>query len=139
VTRRARFLVLPLALVALLLPAAPASSSLSLVGFTWYSDGTYTRSAPSGTVITAYATGARPNKPFKLQTSAIRGAFPCSDVLLYDVNPNVRMSNSSGVIGYTSGPINLPVGSYEVCFYELPRLESGHAPTATAPAYFSVV
>ena len=137
--RRLRYLVLPVALLAVLLPASPASSSLAIVGFTWFSDGSFTGSGPSGTVITAYATGARPDKPFKLQTSAIRGAFPCSDVLVDDVNPNVRISNSSGVIGYTSGRINLPVGSYEVCFYELPRLSSGHSPTATAPAFFSVV
>ena len=137
--RARRLLAVPLAAMALLLPAAPASSSIAIIGFTWYSDGTYTKSGPTGTLITAYAVGARPNKPFRLQTSAIRGGFACSDVLVQDVNPNVRMSTNGGIIGYTSGPITLPVGNYELCFYETPRLPSGHSPSATAPAYFAVV
>jgi hypothetical protein len=137
--RRARLLALPLAVAALVSWAAPASSTLVIQGFTWYSDGTYAKSGPTGAVITAFATQARPNKSFKLQTSAVRGAFPCSDVLVNDVNPNFRISSNSGFIGNTSGPVNLPVGSYEVCFYELPRNPNGFSPSATAPAYFSVV
>ncbi len=134
-----RFLLVPLAACALAAQAAPASSSIEIIGFTWYSDGTWATSGPQGTVLTAYATQARPNRQFKLQTSAIRGAFPCSDVLVNDVNPNVRTSNNSGFIGNTSGVITLAPGSYEVCFYELPRLGNGHSPSATAPAYFTVV
>ena len=137
--RRWRLLLLPLATCALVAQAAPASSSLVLQGFTWYTNGTFGQSGPAGTVITAYAIGANPNKQFKLQTSAVRGGFACSDVLLNDVNPNVRKSSSSGFIGPTSGAINLAAGNYEMCFYELPRLPSGHSPTATWPAYFTVL
>ena len=137
--RRARFLVLPLAVVACLLPAAPASSSLAIVGFTWYSDGTYLKSVPAGTVIVAYANGAKPGKQYLLQATETRGGFACSDVLPVDVNPNPRTANSSGVIANTAGIVNKPPGNYEICFYELPKLPSGHSPSATAPAYIAIL
>ena len=137
--RRARILVLPLAIVGILLPAAPASSSLAIVGFTWYSDGTFGKSGSASTLIVAYANGAKANTAYKLQATEIRGGFACSDVLPVDVNPNVRMSNNAGIIGYTAGVVNKPPGNYELCFYEQPRLPSGHSPTATAPAFFTVL
>ena len=119
--------------------AVPAGASLAQQGFTWYTAGGYGASGPPSTVITAYATRAKPNTTYVLQTSAPRGAFPCSDVLLGTINPNVRTSTANGFIGPTSGAVNRDPGDYEVCFYAIPRLDNGHSPTATWPATFTVV
>lgn len=113
----------------------PASADAMILGFTWYAEGGTSRSGPPGTTITAFATEARPNRPFKLVTSP-PSQYGCSEFNRQDVNPAIRYSTASGFIGLTSGPINRPVGQYNVCFAEEPGLP--HA-TVTFPVLFTVV
>jgi len=84
-------------------------------GFTWYGDGAASKSGPTGTVITAFATGVA-NTSYKLVTGRDDGTGePCRfDTVA--VNPNVRFSNSRGFIANTSGPVNRPAGDWQVCF-----------------------
>lgn len=121
---------------------AMAAASLSwactpITGNTWYSDGTFVKSGPSGTVITAYATGARKSQGFKLvagtSTSAGHESHGCMDQPA-DINPNLRTSTAtSGFIGLTSGAVVRPPGEWQICFRE-PDLGS-----ATNPVFFTII
>ena len=106
-------------------------------GFTWYSDGTFSKSGPSGTQVTAYGTGARATTAFLLVTGNNEGTpgheghacmFNTSTI-----NPNIRMSNAAGAIPNTSGFINAAAGTWQVCFRE-----PGGA-SATIPVQFTVL
>lgn len=107
-------------------------------GITWYDDGSASKSGPSGTMITAFATGARANQPFQLvagtNTSPGHEDHACMD-LPAPINPNVRTANSRGFIGNTSGPVNRPQGEWQICFRQLP---DPPAATATSPVFFTV-
>ena len=114
----------------------PAGAVGIVVGFTWYSDGTFVRTAPSGTSITAFASGARPGRQYRLMYAPTRpSGEPCPDLGKVNVNPNVRQASAAGVIGNTSGPVVGPPGDYHVCFYELGAISV----TATAPVLFTIV
>ena len=122
--------------------AALAAASLSwactpIIGNTWYSDGTYVKSGPSGTNITAYATGARKGVRFQLvagtSTSAGHETHGCMDTPS-PINPNWRTSSATtGFIGLTSGPIARQPGTWQVCF----RQEAGAS--ATNPVFFTII
>ena len=114
----------------------PASATAFIQGFTWYPDGGVERSGPPGTTISAFATEARPNRPFKLVTTPV-SQFGCQDHELQVANPFVRYSSARGFIGLTTGVINRPVGQYHVCFFEQPPVP-GHA-TTTYPLLFTVI
>lgn len=107
------------------------------IGFTWYSDGSFQKSGPAGTVISAYATGAKPNAQFFLVTGNAQGepgheGHACMFNFV-NVNPNPRTSSSSGFIPVTSGPVNVEAGTWQVCFRE-PSGSSG-----TIPVHFTIV
>jgi len=106
-------------------------------GTTWYSDGTFVKSGPAGTVITAFATSAQANSTFKLVvgTNITPGHedHACMD-LPTEINPNVRASNSKGFIPNTSGPVNKSPGDWQICFRQLPD-----GATATNPVFFSII
>ena len=91
--------------------------TLNVQGFTWYSDGATSKSGPSGTVVTAFATSARTNTTFRLMTSPVQtiADLTCT-VDLVAVNPNQRFSNSRGFIPNTAGAIARPTGDYDLCF-----------------------
>ena len=128
-----RFLFVLLA--ALVLPALPVGPAAAhpIVGFTWYNDGSFAKAGPSGTVITAYATGAQANTLFQLVVGTSQEGNP-DHVCIFNrtnVNPNIRLSSSSGFIGNTSGPVVMPIGAWQVCFMSLT--------TVTAPVAFTMV
>jgi len=122
--------------------AALAAASLAwactpVVGNTWYSDGTYVKSGPSGTNITAYATGARKGVRFQLvagtNTTPGHETHGCMDNPS-PINPNWRTSSATtGAIGFTSGPIVRVPGTWQVCF----RQEAGAS--ATNPVFFTII
>jgi hypothetical protein len=106
-------------------PAAPV-----IGGSTWYTDGTRTASGPPGTVVSAYATGAMQNVPYRL-VLATAGCNTVAGAL----NPATVYAGPSGLIGRVQGtiPSGLPPGAYTVCF----RNAAGPS-TATAGAAFNV-
>jgi len=108
-------------------------------GNTWYSDGSFSKSGPSGTVITAFATKARANSSFKLvagtNTSPGHEDHACMDQP-GPINANTRFSNSTGFTPNTSGPVVKPAGDWQICFGELPLGGTG---SATNPVFFTVV
>ena len=135
--RAVRLVGVALVLVTLALPAPAAHAAHVWAGLTWYSDGTYVKSAPAGTVITAYATQARPNRHFDLVATPIQAeGEQCSRRTAIKLNPNVRVSSSTGVIGNTSGVVNLPAGTYQICFLEI--LYEYGSDAGTIPVHFTV-
>jgi hypothetical protein len=51
------------------------------------------------------------------------------------INPNVRISNSTGMIGNTAGPVNGAPGTYHVCFYEVGVVSA----SATTPVIVTII
>jgi hypothetical protein len=89
-------------------------------GFTWYSDGSTSKSGPAGTTITAFATGALRNTSYFLVTGKNESGQAHADHACMDsiqnVNDTQRFSNNRGFIGNTSGPVNRTQGTWQVCF-----------------------
>ncbi len=119
--------------------ASMAWACTVIQGFTWYSDGSFSKQGPSGTVITAFATSARANQPFQLVAGTSTGAghedHACMDVP-GPINPATRFANARGFIANTSGPVNRSPGDWQICFGELP-LDGNHS--ATSPVFFTVI
>ncbi|MEW6152852.1 MAG: hypothetical protein AB1673_02525 [Actinomycetota bacterium] len=91
---------------------------------------------PPGTLITAFATGARASRQFFLVTANAQGepghdAHACMFNVV-NANPNPRTSSSSGFIPNTTGRVERSPGIWQVCFRE----PSGA--TATIPVHFTV-
>ena len=135
-SRRAAFTGFAGAAVAIAV-ASVAYGCTVISGFTWYNDGTFEKSGSSGTVITAFATAARPNQQFVLSSGFSEGdpAHEEHGCMFSDVavNPTVRTSNSSGFIGFTTGPVNRGPGEWQICFRQT------NGATATLPVLFTVV
>jgi hypothetical protein len=122
--------------------AALAAASLSwactpITGNTWYDDGTFMKEGPSGTQITAYATGARKAREFQLvagnSTTPGHESHGCMDNPS-PINPNWRTSTAeSGFIGLTTGPVVRSPGTWQICFRERNGL------SATNPVFFTVI
>ncbi|MGH9264317.1 MAG: beta-propeller fold lactonase family protein [Acidimicrobiales bacterium] len=107
--------------------AAPASSGPVIAGSTWFSDGT--RARPAGSTVTARATGAFPNVPYRL----VLATGGCRDVVAV-LNPASLWPGTNGRIGNVQGtvPATTAPGVYEVCFRDLSGM------TATGVATFTV-
>ena len=90
----------------------------TLQGATWFNDGSTSKTGPSGTVVSAFATGVSTGRGYKLVTGLDGGpSFPCMwDVV--PVNNSVRFPNSRGFIPMTSGPVNRGPGRWQLCFRE---------------------
>lgn len=86
-------------------------------GFTWFADGSATKSGPSGTVVSAYGTGLLRDSEYVLYSSPANAdpARACT-VDPVPVNAAVRRSNNLGFLGRTSGAINRPPGAWDICF-----------------------
>lgn len=97
-------------------------------GQTSYSDGATTKSGASGTMVTAFATGATVGREYKLVVNSIGDASP-----LREVSPYPRLPSSSGVLSNEYGRVTLPPGSYKVYFFDF-RTNIG-----TRPVTFTVV
>ncbi len=117
--------------------ASMAWACTTITGLTWYSDGTFSKSGPSGSAITAFATGARPNSTFNLVSGNDGGDPAHADHACMfnseNINPTVRTSSSTGFLGNTSGTINRPAGEWQICFREL------NGRTGTAQVTFTIV
>lgn len=117
--------------------ASVAFACTPIQGFTWYSDGTFAKSGPSGTAITAFATNARANSTFNLVAGNDGGDPSHSDhgcmFNFTNLNANTRTSSASGFIGNTSGVVNKPAGDWQICFRQLGGASS------TSPVFFTVI
>jgi uncharacterized protein YkwD len=109
-----------------------SASNPIIAGFTWYSDGSSTKTGGVGTTVRAYATGALNGAGYQL----VLATSDCGAIVAV-LNPNVRMSSNSGLIGTTAGniPSGVPPGTYEVCFKRTSEVTSS---TAAAPVTFTV-
>jgi hypothetical protein len=106
-------------------------------GFTWFSDGGFMKQAPSGTVISAYANGARLNTAYRLVMSpSTHDGFFC-EVGRQELNPNLRYPSSRGFIPNTAGVVSGPPGEYDVCF--LSELLNGFYRLGTSPVLLTIV
>ena len=112
-------------------PPAPTSPG----GSTWYQAGGSSGSGPSGSEVSAFASGATPGKSYKLVSGLDGGAGrPCMwDTVV--LNPAVRVPTGQGVLGLTTGSLNRPPGRWQVCFREE---GAGATVLATAPRAFTV-
>lgn len=112
-----------------------------VAGSTWYSDGTTSKSGPSGTSITAYATGATPNIPYQLVLGDDGGdpghASHACMVTQQVLNPTIVTANFQGFIGMTSGTVSSSVAkkTYQLCFKDA----SPNNSTGTGGATFTVI
>lgn len=121
-------------MAALAAGVVPAVAVGLLVGVTSYADGSSSKTGTTGTVITAFATEARPSTQYLLAFApALPGGEPCPEADKKPMNPNVRVSTAAGLIGNTSGTVTGAPGTYHVCFYEV-----GGMSTATAPVLFTI-
>lgn len=97
-------------------PGAGTSTS-TVAGNAWYSDGTRSASGPAGKTITVYATNAIASVPYLLVTgrNGVNPSQPCALDLVV-VNPTVVYAGPTGLIGRVSGTVNRLPGKYQVCF-----------------------
>ena len=127
---------------ALLMAAASlAWACTSVVGNTWYSDGSWIKTGPTGSSVTIYATGAIANTNYYM-ISGVNDTphqHPCIGSWVKE-NPNIRTSSGTGAIGNTTGTIDRPSsapGYYHVCFVTT-DIDYQHPISTTNPVYFQV-
>ena len=118
-----------------------AGATVQIRGRTWFADGSYfLASGPSGSYVSAFATGAAPNRVFRLVSSPHRDYPTDYPVACLEedvaINPNLRFSNERGFIANTTGVLNRPPGEWEICFKEV---TSDPIEFVTWAAYFTVV
>lgn len=109
----------------------PAGTSTSTVaGSSWYSNGTKAASGPSGTTINVYATNAIAGVPYQLVTgrNGVNPSQPCALDLVV-VNAAVVYAGSSGLIGRVTGTVDRLPGSYQVCFAQTDPVTGSRAVT----------
>lgn len=114
--------------------ATPTNSPTSPViqGFARYSDGTFSKSGPSGTTVTLIAQGVVIGVSYQLVVGTNGGNpnAPCSQNVTI-INPST--TNSNGTINFTTGIINKPSGTWQVCFKQ-----ASPGQNVTNPATFVV-
>ncbi len=125
-------------IAAALAVASLAWACTPIQGNTWFSDGSFSKTGPTGTTITAFATSARINTQYRLvagnNTLSGHTTHGCMD-MSEPINPNVRTSNGSGFIPNTSGPINRPAGEWQICF----RQFNPEGASSTNPVFFTII
>ena len=111
-------------------PAAGGTTTSTVAGSTWYSDGTKSASGPSGTTIRAYATNAIAGVPYQLVTgrNGVNAGQPCALDLVV-VNSAVVLAGPSGLIGKVTGTVNRLPGTYQVCFAQTDPVSGNRAVT----------
>ena len=117
---------------------AGAVDSEGMFGLTWYANGTYAQSGPSGLTITAWASGARANTVFHLIVAPAGGFENRCEQGRQEVNPAARRSSRVGFIPYTTGHVTGPPGEYDVCFLSDPIGGPGLR-LATLPASLTII
>ena len=88
-----------------------------LAGATFYSDGTSSRTGPSGARVSAFATSAETGFAYKLVSgrSAPGTTAPCTaDVV--PITAAVKFATNQGVLAQTAGTLNRPAGQWQICF-----------------------
>jgi hypothetical protein len=110
-------------------PGAGTTTS-TVAGSSWYSDGTRSASGPTGTTIKVYATNAIAGVPFELVTgrNGVNPSQPCA-LDLVAVNTAVVYAGSNGLIGRVSGTVNRLPGTYQVCFAQIDPVSGSRAVT----------
>lgn len=101
------------------LRAWQGSNTLTVGGFAWSTDGQTAKSGPPGTTVTIYATGLRPNTPYRLVTGDAGATEQACRFNAVPVNGSIRTSNGSGFVGLTGGPVSRAPGHWHVCFRSL--------------------
>ena len=108
----------------------PTTTPAILSGAAFYSDGTSSRTGPSGSRVSVFASRAEPGLSYRLVSGRGTDQRPCST----DVEPIVdtpRFATAQGVLAQTAGPLNRPPGQWQICF-----LAAGQ--TVTGAASFTV-
>lgn len=101
-------------------------------GATFFSDGSSSKSGPSGARVSLFATSAAAGFEYRLVSAQDGGvAQPCG-AYIRPINTTARFADSQGFIAQTAGNIDRPVGVWEICF-----LAEGQAVTGSAT--FTVV
>jgi hypothetical protein len=110
-------------------PAAGTSTS-TVAGSSWYSDGTKSASGPAGTTIRVYGTNALAGVPYQLVTgrNGVNPSQPCA-LDLVAVNPAVVYAGPDGLIGRVTGTVNRLPGAYQVCFAQIDPVTGNRAVT----------
>lgn len=110
-------------------PAAGTTTS-TVAGSAWFSNGTKSASGPSGTTISVYATNALANVPYQLVTgrSGANPSQPCALDLVV-VNTAVVYAGANGLIGRVTGTVNRLPGIYQVCFAQIDPVAGSRAVT----------
>ena len=111
--------------------APPAGTTTSTVaGNAWYSNGTRSASGPWGTTISVYATNVLANVPYQLVTgrNGVNPSQPCALDLVV-VNAAVVHAGPNGVIGRVTGTVNRLPGTYQVCFAQIDPVSGSRAVT----------
>ncbi|HUR23662.1 MAG TPA: hypothetical protein VMZ73_07300 [Acidimicrobiales bacterium] len=110
-------------------PGAGTTTS-TVAGSSWYSDGTRSASGPSGTSIKVYATNGLANVPYQLVTgrNGVNAGQPCALDLVV-ANAAVVYAGSNGVIGRVTGTVNRLPGTYQVCFAQIDPVSGSRAVT----------
>ncbi len=105
-----------------------------LAGAAFYSDGTSTRTGPSGARVSVFATTAEPGFSYTLVSgrTAAGTPGPCSaDVV--PINATVRLANAQGVIPQTAGTLSRPAGQWQICFLAAGQTVTGAATYTVTP------
>ena len=110
-------------------PAAGTTTS-TVAGNAWFSDGTKTASGPPGTTIRVYATNTLANVPYQLVTgrNGVNPSQPCALDLVV-VNSTVVYAGANGLLGRVSGTVNRLPGTYQVCFAQIDPVSGARAVT----------
>jgi hypothetical protein len=110
-------------------PAAGTTTS-TVAGSTWYSNGTKVASGPSGTTVRVSGTNAVAGIPYQLVTgrNGVNSGQPCA-LDLVPVNAVVVYAGPSGLIGTVTGTVNRLPGSYQVCFAQADPVTGSRAVT----------
>ena len=97
-------------------------------GAAFYSDGSSTRAAPTGTRVSVFATSAEPGFGYQLVSgrTAAGSNSPCSTDVA-PINAAVKFANAQGVIGQTAGVLDRPPGAWQVCYLARGQTVTGAA------------
>lgn len=115
------------------LVAMPPAGAQYVNGVTWFADGSFYKEVPTGSVVSLFATGARPNRLFRLFAldADAPGDYPCPAIGGVQIHPALRGSSSRGLIPSTTTVLTLPRGRYLICFREEPSQPGSLPPSGT--------
>lgn len=113
-------------------PTPIVTPTTIILGTTHYASGSI-QNGPSGSTITVYATGARPNFPYRLVAGKGTTVNPCSTEVTELITTPINAS-ANGDIANTTAVIDKAPGVWQICFRT--SFNSGY--NITSPVNFSV-